>query len=131
MKRDVFTDNMYYGTPSSSFSKARDLRSNMTDAERILWEQLKDKNIFKNHKFRRQHLIHIFIADFYCHSSKLVIEVDEEYHNDPEQEIKDVERTKIINDLDVIRFTNDEVFYNIEAVIAQIKEYIDKKTTSQ
>lgn len=61
----------------------------------------------------------------------MVIEVDEEYHNDSEQEIKNVERTKIINDLDVIRFTNDEFFYNIEAVIAQIKEYIDKKTTSQ
>lgn len=75
MKRDVFTDNMYYSTSSSSFSKARDLRSNMTDAERILWEQLKDKNIFKNHMFRRQHPIHlllIFIAIVQSWLSKLM-----------------------------------------------------------
>lgn len=70
---------MFYGASPNSFDKAKLLRNNMTEAEKILWEKLKNRNIFKA-RFRRQHPIGIFIVDFYCHDYKLVIELDGEIH---------------------------------------------------
>lgn len=59
--------------------RAKELRQNMTSAEKILWEHLRAKR-FKNFKFRRQQIIEGFIVDFYCHSLGLIIEVDGEVH---------------------------------------------------
>lgn len=66
---------MFYGAPPYIFEKARKLRETMTPAEQILWKYLKKRQL-KGCKFRRQHPLSEFIADFYCHSLKLVIEVD-------------------------------------------------------
>ena len=63
---------MYYGAPHSIFEKARFLRDNPTNTETILWERLRKNKL--GVKFRRQHPINIYIADFYCHKIKLVIE---------------------------------------------------------
>ena len=70
---------MFYGASPITFDKARLLRNNMTKAEQILWDKLKDRNVFKP-RFRRQHPIGIFIVDFYCHEYKLAIEIDGEIH---------------------------------------------------
>lgn len=122
-----YQEGMWKGAPSSSFLKAQALRKNETEAEKILWERLRN-NQLKGYKFRRQHPISLFIADFYCHQLKLIIEIDGEYHHLPEQIEKDLERTQILesNGLQLIRFTNEEVQENLEGVIAKITLKIDE-----
>jgi len=124
-----YDDGMWKGAPSSSFIKAQSLRNNETKAEKILWEKLRS-NQLKGHKFRRQHPISLFIADFYCHQLKLIIEVDGQYHNAPEQIKKDDERTQSLqdNEMKIIRFTNCEIENNIGKVITQIGLIIDAIT---
>ena len=120
-----YDQGMYKGAPPSSFIKAKNLRRNMTTAEKRLWECLKNKQL-ENHKFRRQHPIHIYIVDFYCHELRLIIEIDGEYHNEPAQIIKDIERRDILKfqDLHIIRFSNEEVMNSIGKVLDDLKEYI-------
>lgn len=122
-----YDEGMWKGAPSSSFLKAQALRKNETEAEKILWERIRN-NQLKGYKFRRQHPIGLFIADFYCHQLKLIIEIDGEYHNLPEQIEKDLERTRILesNGLQLIRFTNEEVQENLENVIAKITSKINE-----
>ena len=102
--------------------KAKEMRNNMTDAEKLLWEALGAKNT--GDKFRRQHVIVDFIADFVCLPKRLIIEVDGGYHNDDTQQSLDEQRTKILNHLgfEVIRFTNEEVLGNLDGVVNQIEE---------
>jgi leucyl-tRNA synthetase len=99
--------------------KAKDMRNNPTEAEKILWLNLKSKGL--DYKFRQQHLIDDYIVDFVCLSKKLVIEVDGGIH-DSQQEA-DAERTKNINEkgFKVIRFNNKEIFNNIDSVLNIIK----------
>ncbi|TYB79912.1 endonuclease domain-containing protein [Bizionia myxarmorum] len=117
---------MHKGAPSSSFGKAKQLRSNMTKAEVMLWSRLKN-NGCTGLKFRRQHPLHLFIVDFYCHKIALVIEIDGEYHNSEEQKALDKERTELLNfqDIHVIRFTNNEVYDNLNKVIESIEVKVD------
>ncbi|UOE41416.1 leucine--tRNA ligase [Chryseobacterium suipulveris] len=107
--------------------KAQENRDNQTEAEAILWEQLKSRKL--DHKFRRQHLIADFIVDFVCLSKKLVVEVDGGYHTDPEQQMADEERTKIlINEgFEVVRFRNEEVIGDIEAVLQKITNSLENR----
>ena len=102
--------------------KAKEMRNNMTDAEKLLWDALGAKNT--GDKFRRQHVIGDFIADFVCLPKRLIIEVDGGYHNDDTQQSLDEQRTKILNHLgfEVIRFTNEEVLGNLDGVVNQIEE---------
>jgi very-short-patch-repair endonuclease len=129
MKTDLSRINMFYGADSKTLRTAAILRRSMTLAELILWEKLKNKNIFKT-KFRRQHPVDIFIVDFYCNEHKLVTEVDGEIHNNKELKEYDSGRTAELNKfgLRVIRFTNDQVLYNIDSVISKIQEVITEQT---
>ena len=97
MKKDhpYHGESMYKGAPPDSFAKAKFLRDNMTDAEKSLWEKLKD-NKLKGFKFRRQHPIHIYIVDFYCHKLKLIIEIDGGYHDSKDQKLLDAERSELL-----------------------------------
>lgn len=92
-----------------------------TEAEQILWEFLKGKQL-EQFKFRRQHIIDEFIVDFVCLSKKLVVEIDGGYHNEPEQKEKDNIRTERLNKLGykLIRFANTEVVANIDGVLQKI-----------
>ena len=72
------------------FELAKDLRRNMTDAENLLWFHLKE--VIEGLKFRRQHPIGIYIADFYCHNLKLIIELDGTIHNKPRVKLYDERR---------------------------------------
>ena len=95
-------------------------KKNSTQAEGILWEYLRNKNI--KYKFRSQHIIDIFIADFVCLEKKLIIEVDGGYHNTLEQREADELRIQILNEIGfkVIRFTNEQVVGDIDNVINRI-----------
>ena len=94
----------------------------MTESERILWNTLRKE--IKSYKFRRQHPIGDYIADFLCVQLKLVIEVDGEYHHTPEQQAKGQLRTDYLESKGyrVIRFSNEEVNTDPKEVIRQIKE---------
>jgi 5-methyltetrahydrofolate--homocysteine methyltransferase len=94
-------------------------RSNPTEAEKIIWQHLRAKQI--NHKFRRQHLIDKYIVDFVCLEKKLVVEIDGKYHDLVKEQ--DELRTNVLESLGykVIRFTNEEVIAQTESVINKIK----------
>jgi len=108
----------------------RELRKNSTKAERLFWEKVRNKK-FLGKKFYRQYPIFhditgketFFVADFFCFSDKLIIELDGKYHQYRLKE--DVQRTEILNHLGltVLRFSNDEVVNNLEGVLSEIKKH--------
>lgn len=104
-------------------ARARELRKNMTAAEKKLWY-----GYLRGFKFRvlRQRPIAYFIVDFYCAALKLVIEVDGHSHFTEAGKVYDAKRTEILAGygLRVIRFTNDEVLHNFEAVCQHIEREI-------
>ena len=120
-------EGMWKGALSDSFTKAQFLRRNETKAEKLLWEKLRN-NQLGGLKFRRQHPVNIYIADFYCHKFKLIIELDGDYHNQEEQKQKDEVRTEVLrlNDLKIIRFKNEEVEQDINQVLTTIKNKIEQ-----
>ena len=81
---------MHAGAIKPLYQRARELRNNATHAENILWTYLKRKPL--GYKFRRQHPFVIYILDFYCHSLKLVIEVDGSIHNYVDVKLNDEQR---------------------------------------
>ena len=115
---------MFFGAMPKIFEFAKQLRKNMTEAEKLLWFQLKQNP--KGYKFRRQHPIAFYIADFYCHKAKLVIEVDGSIHQREDILINDIDRQKMLEDmgLTVIRFVNRDIFQNMDYVIGEIDAYL-------
>lgn len=102
--------------------KRKDLRNNGTSAEATLWKFLQRSQL-DGRKFRRQHSIGNFIVDFYCPSEQLIIELDGQHHFEDEGRIRDEQRTKYFESLNirVIRFENYEVFDTIQDVLDKIK----------
>jgi len=100
---------------------SRKLRSNMTDAEIMLWSKLKGKQL-KGYQFYRQKIIGSYIADFYCSKSKLVIEVDGGQHYSEEGKERDIKRDEYMmrSGITVIRFSDREVLMNIDVVLEKI-----------
>ncbi|MBN1537585.1 MAG: endonuclease domain-containing protein [Anaerolineales bacterium] len=91
----------------------------MTHAEKLLWNRLRNKNLH-GLKFRRQHPIGPYIADFYCASHKLVIEIDGDLHKYQENEDKLRTQEFMKYAYHVLRFQNHEIEENIENVLAEI-----------
>jgi len=100
---------------------ARELRKNQTDAETVLWQLLRNRQL-NNLKFRRQHPIDNYIADFYCHELKLVIELDGGQHFTDKGKQKDIQRTSNLKQhgIEVLRFDNRQVLTETEAVLESI-----------
>jgi len=98
------------------------LRTTMTPAEKLIWEQIRAKRL-DGIKFRRQQVIVGFIADFYCDAAGLVVEIDGSVHNSPEQKTYDAERDRIFSEkgLTVLRIKNGEVFSDIGKVLEKIR----------
>ena len=69
----------FYGASPEIFRIASELRKNMTDAEKLVWEKVRKKQIL-GLRFRRQHPIDKYVVDFYCHSTRLVVEIDGGVH---------------------------------------------------
>lgn len=97
------------------------MRNVPTDAERLLWSALSGKQL-EGYKFRRQHIIGRYIADFICLKQRLIIEVDGLIHQLPENMASDAERTAWLEEqgYKVIRFTNDEVLFRLDEVLNKI-----------
>jgi len=116
-------------TSKQLITRARKLRKESTPAERLLWSALRNAS-FAGLKFRRQHPIGFYVADFCCQEEKLVIELDGDSHDFSER--KDKERTEALNDegYRVIRFANADVLDNLEGVLMMIARTlgIDWKT---
>lgn len=117
-------ENMFYGAPKLIFQKAEELRNNMTHAEEIMWGMLKGNQL--DVEFRRQHPISFYVADFYCHELKLVIEIDGSIHNLEEVKINDTTRENDLKKLGlkVLRFANNDVLYNREIIKEKMQEII-------
>jgi SpoIID/LytB domain protein len=105
--------------------KQKTLKKEPTDAEAFLWEHLRNNQL--GYKFRRQHIIDSYIADFVCLEKKLIVEVDGGYHGDTGQKIKDKERSECLNSIgfQVLRFNNEEVLMQPKTVIDQIEEKLE------
>jgi very-short-patch-repair endonuclease len=106
--------------------KRRKLRSNMTNAEKLLWERIRNRQI-RNKRFLRQYGVVKYIIDFYCPEIKLAIEVDGETHcSDEEIEYDKNRQTEIENfGIRFLRIKNEEVFGKIDKVILKIETFID------
>lgn len=118
-------DRLFYKSNRIIFDNAKTLRRSQTKAERLLWSELRNRK-FEGVKFRRQHPIGKYIADFYCNELKLVIEVDGAVHNSQDQREYDKSRTQELNEkgIVVIRFTNSEVENNLQNVLYRLKEFV-------
>ena len=78
-------NNLFHGANSKLFEFSKALRKNQTETEEIIWQCLRNRKLL-NFKFRRQHPLHQYISDFYCHEAKLIIEIDGGIHNNPENQ---------------------------------------------
>jgi very-short-patch-repair endonuclease len=101
---------------------ARQLRRKSTDAERRIWSYLQNRKL-SGHKFRRQHPIPPYIADYYCYEAKLIIELDGSQHSDPDAIIYDKVRTDFFasQGFHVIRFWDHDALKNSDAVAATLR----------
>jgi len=104
---------------------ARDLRKNMTEAERFLWSKIRRKQL-NGYQFYRQKNIGNYIVDFYCPAAKLIIELDGGQHFSPTGLEKDKIRDDYLRGLGftILRFSDREVFKNIEGVIERMLKYL-------
>lgn len=96
--------------------RARELRSELTTAERIVWSRLKRIGVLK---FRRQHPIGPFIADFACIAARLVVEIDGDTHSTDEERARDARREAYIraHGWRIIRVWNSEVYAHCDQVL--------------
>jgi very-short-patch-repair endonuclease len=99
----------------------RELRRNQTDAERVFWARVRNKQFF-GMKFFRQYSFGPYILDFYCPVIKLAVELDGGQHNLIGNTDHDAERTSYLNDrgVQVVRFWNNEVLVNLEGVLERL-----------
>ena len=126
--RDTYNHFAYQNADPVYYAQLKEwakvMRSNPTEAESILRDYVRANKL--GHKFLFQYIIGQFIVDFLCPDCKLIIEVDGGYHSRPEQEYDDEQRTQILEGLGyrVIRFTNDQVIYDIDNVVNEIRSYM-------
>ncbi len=105
-------------------SLARELREKQTPAETLLWQLLRNQQL--GFKFRRQHQFGDYIADFYCHKARLVIECDGSVHDPNEQWHHDQNRDAymVAQGLRVLRFTNEQILNDTQRVLEEISKYL-------
>jgi len=119
-------DGMHYGAKPGIFKYAKELRGRETLSEKLLWEYLSRSPY--NLKFRRQHPIDIFIADFYCHPIRLVIEIDGGYHLNKEVTELDAAREIELSEfgISILRLTDKEVVEDFQNCIEKIKLKVEE-----
>jgi very-short-patch-repair endonuclease len=120
-----YTEKLHQGAKASTFQNARNLRHSETNAEKKLWQLIRNRQL-KGRKFRRQHAIDNYILDFYCHECKLTIELDGDIHDLIENKQYDAARTNVLNGygIKVIRFRNEEVMNEAEKVLENIAKHL-------
>ena len=107
-------------------SRARRLREQSTDAERLLWSKLRDRRMM-NCKFRRQFPVGRYIVDFVCHEYKLVIELDGGHHQD--QQEYDAVRSEWLQSrgFEVLRYRDNDVLTDVDSVLESIGEVLRRR----
>ncbi len=110
---------------------ARQLRRNQTEAEKTLWKYLRSKQ-FNDTKFRRQHPVGPYIADFACIENKLIVEVDGGQHNEQQNSSHDMKRTEWLKDqgYQILRFWNNDVLTNTDGVREKIWGALNENSPS-
>ena len=128
--RTSYRNDFYYGASKELIELAKVFRREQTEAEEVLWKALRNHG-FANLKFRRQHPVKWFIADFYCHEHKLIIEVDGGIHKRDLQTEHDQNRTSEIEmmGIQVIRFSNEEIMSNLDSVLQKIQTTIQRSSS--
>ena len=113
-----------YNRPEKK-DQRRQLRKHMPSAEVMLWMRLRAKQLL-GQKFRRQYSVGPFIIDFYCIDARLAVELDGDSHFTPEAKLKDAERDRYIRSfgIRVLRFTNTDIYENMDGVIEAIAQTI-------
>jgi very-short-patch-repair endonuclease len=109
------------GAAASTYANAKGLRQSQTLVEQKLWAFWRNRQL-KGMKFRRQHAVGNYVLDFYCHESKIAIELDANVHNTSEAKEYDDTQTMFLKDYEitVLRFWNAEVMNDINRVLATI-----------
>jgi len=107
---------------------SRNLRSNMTDAEQLLWSKLRRKQIL-GLQFYRQKPLANYIVDFYCAAANLVIELDGSQHFEPDHQARDAERDRVLESMGimVLRFDNRQVLTELDAVMSVVFNTVEKQ----
>ena len=121
----MIRDNLHKGASPHLFRYARQNRKAQTEGEKVLWEKLRNRRL-GGFKFRRQHPIAGFIADFFCLECSLIVEVDGDHHAGGDQAQHDEQRTSVLRELNVkvIRFTNREVLDKTDHVLCEILKHL-------
>jgi very-short-patch-repair endonuclease len=125
-----YGDELFKGANSKLFEFSKTLRKTQTDAEEIIWQSLRNRKIL-GFKFRRQHPLDKYIADFYCYEAKLIVEIDGGIHNKNENQEYDKNRSYELEEMGitVIRFTNEMVNSDLAKVLSDIRSYLQKNLT--
>ena len=123
---ESYNDNLHKEAIGKLYQYGRELRQESTEAEKLLWAELRNKKL-NGLKFRRQHPIDKFIVDFYCHERKLVVELDGGVHDEKINKEYDEARTALLAGLNifVLRFRNEQVIDNLKEVIKKISDEAD------
>ncbi len=103
----------------------RKLRADSTLVEEVLWQVIRNRKL-GGLKFKRQHSIGNYVVDFYCAEKRLIVELDGEYHNSPNQRKKDMLRDQNLKEMNfrVLRIANKEVIYDLEKVKTLLLSYL-------
>jgi very-short-patch-repair endonuclease len=116
----------------------REMRRNPTEAEEIFWQAVRRKQLMGVKFYRQYPILHeitgretFFIADFYCHRARLVVEIDGRIHEFGVP--RDTERTELLNllGLHVLRFRNDEVLEDLERVLEKVQRVVAERSEEQ
>lgn len=123
---ESYNDNLHKEAIGKLYQHGRELRQESTEAEKLLWTELRNRKL-NGLKFRRQHPLDKFIVDFYCNEKKLVVEVDGDVHDENINKEYDEARTVMLAGLNitVLRFKNEEVITNVRDVLKKISEVAD------
>lgn len=103
----------------------REFRKNPTNAEKLMWECLRARRL-NGFKFRRQHPIARYVVDFYCHEARLIVEIDGDIHDVPDQmEYDRIRETELkALDLTILRIRNERVINETERVLEEIASFL-------
>ena len=127
---EPFNENLHQHANGRLYEYGRILRQRQTEAEEKLWQLIRNRKL-NGLKFRRQHPLGKYIADFYCHEKRLVIELDGEEHNNKVNQEMDEKRTIVLNNsgVTVIRFRNEEVLNDSKKVKERIIKIAESLST--
>jgi very-short-patch-repair endonuclease len=127
----TYPSTLHFNAPASIHDIAKNLRKVETEAEKLLWQAIRNRKC-GGLKFRRQHPFKNVVLDFYCHEIGLAIEVDGGIHDNPEVKERDINRTSELENVGVkvIRFRNEEVFNNMDSVLKSIIDFAETCKTS-